>query len=275
MINSRCPSFSEQAPYSGRKRASLVTMFFFLQDTKPVSRPMETTGLSFSGEGRTCQRSELSVVLFILLALFAQGCKGEKSKRADEKMESRSDVKETNVEPLKLGLFKKGTQDLQWMPINDNVVRGRSSVAVKVTSPGSEGRKHALEVKGSVKKGDFPFPFAGTQLSLSDVFDSGAKSFDISKWSGISFWAKGDGRKYYVRFHSEEIHDYNFHHFAFETSNKWKKFEIPFDSLVQFSWGNKVKWTGKRVAAVSFANYDQPGRGFGPILLQVDNLLFY
>lgn len=216
-----------------------------------------------------------AMLLLGLSATFVQACKRNKSEDAHEKLEARAKTKVLGVEPLKLGLYKKGTQDLQWIPINDKVVGGRSTAELKVISPGSKGRTHALEVKGSIEKGDFPFPFAGTQLNLKEILGTQSKSFDISKWSGVSFWAKGDGRKYYLRFNSASIYDYNFHHFAFEATDAWKEHKVPFDALVQFSWGKKAEWTGKDITAISFANYDKPGSGLGPILLQVDNILFY
>ena len=49
----------------------------------------------------------------------------------------------------------------------------------------------ALHVIGNAKLKDFPFPFAGTRVALGRLVNGEPTIVDISKYSGIEFWAKG------------------------------------------------------------------------------------
>jgi hypothetical protein len=79
-----------------------------------------------------------------------------------------------------------------WIESTDQMAGGASVVQQEVVSGGAEGSGKSLAISGETKAG-FGFPWAGM------IFSPGARQMapaDLSKFSGVSFWTKGDGRTY-------------------------------------------------------------------------------
>lgn len=94
---------------------------------------------------------------------------------------------ESGTEPR--ALFGAG-----WQVSTDSMMGGTSTASMRVVQPGADGSAGALEITGEVASGA-PFPWAGPMFFPADVPMSPA---DVSRFTEIVFWAKGDGRHYQV-----------------------------------------------------------------------------
>ena len=81
-----------------------------------------------------------------------------------------------------------------WQVSTDSMMGGKSTASMRVVQPGAAGSAGALEITGEVAAGA-PFPWAGPMFFPADVPMSPA---DVSRFTEIVFWAKGDGRDYQV-----------------------------------------------------------------------------
>jgi hypothetical protein len=162
-----------------------------------------------------------------------------------------------------------------WQGIDDVVAGGVSTGKLEVVKGGAAGTAHALHFTGNVVLKEFPFPYAGLGRPLARGKDGEAVAADLSGYKGLEFWARGDGKKYYVRLSDTEVRDYDYHHFVFTAGPAWKRFRVPFADLKQFSWGKQVPWTGKHVRDLSFTSYSEPGTAAGKIDLYVDEVALF
>src|SRR5262249_30834157 len=81
-----------------------------------------------------------------------------------------------------------------WSRSTHPMYGGKSVTDYKVVSDGANGTAKSLEVTGEIIAG-FAFPWAGA------MYSPGAQQFspaNLSKASGIRFWARGDGQTYRV-----------------------------------------------------------------------------
>jgi hypothetical protein len=161
-----------------------------------------------------------------------------------------------------------------WRAIDDTQGGGKSSSKIEIVAGGANATKKALKASGAVTVKDYPFPFAGIGLPLGKVVDHVPTPSDLSAYTGIQFWVKGDGKRYMLRAMSTDVQDFNFFHFVFTAGPEWTLISVPFTSLVQFDWGEKVEWTGKSVPALLFTNYSAPGEDFGGFTLYLDEISF-
>lgn len=81
-----------------------------------------------------------------------------------------------------------------WQVSTDSMMGGTSTASMRVVQPGAAGSAGALEVTGEVAAGA-PFPWAGPMFFPADVPMMPA---DLSRFTEIVFWARGDGRQYQV-----------------------------------------------------------------------------
>jgi endoglucanase len=110
----------------------------------------------------------------------------------------------------------------------------------KMSEPGRSNSKHAAHMFG-LTAGSGPSIYAGIAFAFSDPH----APFDASRYSGISFWAKGPA---HIRF---EVPDgdttpegavckdcYNDFGIELAFTDKWERYTIPFEWLAQRSgWG--------------------------------------
>jgi hypothetical protein len=81
-----------------------------------------------------------------------------------------------------------------WIESTDQMAGGASVVQKEVVSEGAAGTARSLAISGETKAG-FASPWAGM------MFFPGSRQMapeDLSKFEGISFWTKGDGRSYQI-----------------------------------------------------------------------------
>lgn len=116
------------------------------------------------------------------------------------------------------------------------VINPQPFVTEKGGSKDSPG--HSARVKGHFGANREPWPWATLSLKLADP--------DLSGYSAISFWVKGDGQKQRLLLGRSAVKDFAHYYVEFTAPKAWTKVSIPFNTLAQpASWGEKVPmaWT--------------------------------
>ncbi|HSS78654.1 MAG TPA: CIA30 family protein, partial [Thermoanaerobaculia bacterium] len=88
-----------------------------------------------------------------------------------------------------------------WQDSTDKLAGGVSVVQKEVVAGGASGTAKSLAISGEVKAG-FAFPWSGM------IFLPGAAPMapaNLSKFQGVSFWTKGDGRSYELMFFATRL----------------------------------------------------------------------
>jgi hypothetical protein len=126
-------------------------------------------------------------------------------------------------------------------------------------------RDHALLL--SARMGGGREPFARAALKL----DAGDRPVDVSRFRGLRFDARGEGR-YRLVFVTRGVTDGRYHESYFSGSPLWTPVSIPFASIGQNGGGDRVPWTGRDVIEVRFEMVRDAGRlGW----LELDNVTLY
>jgi hypothetical protein len=110
-------------------------------------------------------------------------------------------------------------------------------------SPGHSGRIHGHY--GSQKA---PWPWASLALALTNP--------DISGYSALRFWAKGDGSTVRVQVGKVAVKDFATHESQFKTSADWTLVTLPLDGFKQPNWGKAVGDVFNDVEKISFGPVD-------------------
>lgn len=149
---------------------------------------------------------------------------------ADEKKASAS-----GTPPLALGdgiicTFEDGTAHTAfgfgWSKSTDGLMGGKSTTDYEVVSEGANGTKKSLRVTGEIAAG-LPYNWAGA------MFTPAARPFapaNLSKTSGLQFWARGDGKTYRVMFFT--VGGGPIPQLAtFVAGTDWKHYSFPFSTF--------------------------------------------
>lgn len=160
--------------------------------------------------------------------------------------------------------------DLAWVAVTDSIMKGKSTAAISIAQDGAAGSKQSLKITGSVIMGTNPYVmFAGA----ANRFDGGKTVYDVTSFTGIKFWAKGDGNTYRIDLACAAVTDHMFHSFSFTPpTGEWKEFKVPFVGFKQMPFGKKVPWTGTDVQGIQFFTVGGPIEKYS---LQVDEIEFY
>ncbi len=180
--------------------------------------------------------------------------------------------------PARLGDFEADTRaanGAQWHAFTDVATGGGSRVTIERVAGGAGGSAGALHVEGHVPLEDFPFPFGGVRLALGPVTGGQAAAMDISRYQGIEFQARGDGKQYFIRLMAADVHDFNYHHHVFRAGPEWERHRVRFADLVQFQWGSPRAWSGTAVRGVLITNYSPPGEEPGDIEFYIDDVKLF
>jgi hypothetical protein len=222
------------------------------------------------------------ILLWAALATAAAGCDARPSSARAQNQRGGGEAAAPVVLPDRIGVISDfETNQLRtpfgtdWRPIDDKGGGGISTAEAVIVPGGANGTGHALEVTGTVEIGDYLFPMAGIGLPLGPVVDHIPSPVDLTKYAGIQFWVKGDGKRYMLRVADDDVKDYNFHHFPFTTTGEWQLVKLAFVDLQQFDWGQRVAWTGRVVSSFLFTNYSPPGEDFGALELYVDEISLF
>jgi hypothetical protein len=159
---------------------------------------------------------------------------------------------------------------LFWIAVTDSVMQGKSKAAISIVPEGANGSKQSLLITGSVVAGSNPYVmFAGA----GSRFDGGKTLYDVTSYTGVKFWARGDGNTYRIDLPAAAVTDFMFHSFSFTPpADAWKQYTVPFTGFKQMPFGKKVTWTGTDLQGIQFFTVGGPIEKFS---LKVDEIEFY
>jgi beta-glucosidase len=137
----------------------------------------------------------------------------------------------------------------RWIPASDGMNGGKSTVTLKVVSPGANGSKGALQVTGEVAAGA-DHPYAGA------FFMAGERPMDPANLSGkkeIRFWAKGDGQGYTLLVLTAKRNGQSGipAMAGFIAGPEWKQFIFPFSTF---------ETDGSDLTGLAFGKVETPGK---------------
>lgn len=116
-------------------------------------------------------------------------------------------------------------------------------------------------ISGHLGSNKAPWPWASTGLKMSNP--------DISGYSGISFWVKGDGGRHKVQLQRTAVTDFAHYYAEFVAPKAWTKVTLPFSAFAQpATWGNKVPVAWNDVESLQF----MPGTNDSDYDFSIDDL---
>ncbi len=130
---------------------------------------------------------------------------------------------------------------------DDNNLGTRVNPFVVVKDGNPRGAKGHGRFSGHVGKSKEPWPWASLDLAFND---DGPK--DLSGYTHLRFWAKGDGKKYRVRLGRVAVEDYCDPEFVFVAPKEWTRIVAPLAKFAQPKWGKQVKPGFKDVTRMGF-----------------------
>jgi Complex I intermediate-associated protein 30 (CIA30) len=140
---------------------------------------------------------------------------------------------------------KLGTEWLTYLDENKLGTKVNPFAIVKDGSPkGSKGHGH---FSGHMGKSKDPWPWAVLDLGFGD---NGPK--DLSAYTHLRFYAKGDGKKYRVRLGRDAVKDYCDFEYTFVAPKKWTSINAPLAEFTQPKWGKQIPRGFKDVNKIGF-----------------------
>ena len=138
---------------------------------------------------------------------------------------------ETDMEEVKIMVIddfsdpnKISNLGTKWSLVTDRVMGGVSNAEYLL---GSDECFKYIKMKGNVSL-ESNGGFAQVYLPLS--VDS--KTVDATAYSGVRFWVKGNGQKYYVHLKNDKTRlHWQYYSADFIASDNWKQIEIPFEKF--------------------------------------------
>ena len=181
--------------------------------------------------------------------------------------------KEKGAKPI--ADFEKGKPvtiaDVPWMVFTDAGMGGKSTLQISIASGGAPGSRNFLRITGSLTS-DFQWGgFAGTRAALQ----SDESPVNVGAYSGVRFYARGDGKKYRLLVGKANVKDGNHFGYEFTAPSEWTLIWVPFAQLAQSPlFGTQVSWSPENVTAVGFLARAEPGAS-SEVKLEIDNIGFY
>lgn len=114
----------------------------------------------------------------------------------------------------------------------------------QVTEGGAEASKHAIRIHGHFGKNVSPWPYADVRAPFERT--------DLSAFSKVRFWTKGDGKKYVLAIVRTAVSDYCHYRAGFVAPSEWTQVELPLASFFQPDWGVKRPIDWRDAEALSF-----------------------
>lgn len=144
----------------------------------------------------------------------------------------------------------------------------------KMSSPGRNGSKGVVKMAGQMAPSGKSI-YAGMGASLTEP----PSFYDASKYSGVTFWAKGPGR---VRFEMPDVHTapaggickdcYNDFGIVLALEPEWRKYTIRFEWMQQRSgWGDPFPAIQTDQVLAMEWEFNGMGRAFD---VQIDDIAF-
>ncbi len=113
-----------------------------------------------------------------------------------------------------------------WGDSTDDIMGGKSTVALEVIAAGAAGSAHALEVTGEIQPG-FAYPWAGAMFLAGEA---PMAPVDLSAVSELVFWTKGDPGTYRVMAFAESLGQMP-SQASFEVTAEWRQVVLPLASF--------------------------------------------
>jgi hypothetical protein len=113
---------------------------------------------------------------------------------------------------------------------------------------GAKGSGHSGRIHGNFGSSKAPWPWATLSLAMSNP--------DISGYSALSFYAKGDGSTIRVQIGKLAVKDFATHETTFKAGSEWTLVTLPLSSFKQPSWGKAVGDTFNDVEKLAFGPMD-------------------
>ncbi|MBI3822484.1 MAG: CIA30 family protein [Planctomycetes bacterium] len=139
---------------------------------------------------------------------------------------------------------KLGTDWQTYIDENNLGTKVNPFAVVKDGSPkGSKGHGH---FSGHMGKSKDPWPWAVLDLPFGD------DAKDLTAYTHLRFWAKGDGKKYRVRLGREVVKYYCDYEYTFVAPKEWTRVAAPLSEFTQPKWGKQVPRGYKDVTKLGF-----------------------
>jgi hypothetical protein len=130
----------------------------------------------------------------------------------------------------------------EWNVYSDAKNSGGSStvnpdpfVPQKDPGKGAKGTDTFAKVWGTVTT-QYQYGFSGFGYN----FTPDESTIDISGYTGVKFWMKGDGRQYNFMIKSPLAKDFAYYEWAVTAGPDWKEYVVPFKKFYQESWSAPV-----------------------------------
>lgn len=121
-------------------------------------------------------------------------------------------------------------------------------------APGSPG--NAAHIWGQLGADRAPWTWVQLQIFL----DQSKQPFDLGSYKSISFYAKGDGGRYWISLATQSVKNYDYFHYEFTAPADWQLIQVPLSELKQAGWGERVpaQFGDVTMIQISPAVHDQP-----------------
>ncbi|HDQ26853.1 MAG TPA: hypothetical protein ENN43_08940 [bacterium] len=237
----------------------------------------------------------LVLVFFVLIAAVAVSCGRKSPTEAEPTPEPTSTLAPFLVDDMEdcnnaNAIPESAGGPGYWYTYDDSEDEGTSEVWPLTEAKGGAGYEFEMSALGrggvgcaaritGVVTTDFEYGFVGMGVNLLDEVDGNKVSMDLRNFTGVSFWAKGDGKNYMVKLSSGhadfQLGDGDDHYNRqFATTADWVQQQIPFANFTQESWGSTVALNDalSEVTALQFQTRGQPHTS---IDIWVDDIYFY
>jgi hypothetical protein len=135
----------------------------------------------------------------------------------------------------------------KWQATSDGEMGGKSTASLQVVSGVANGSKSALKVSGEIVSGA-DFAWAGASFIPGS---SPEDAVNLSSKKTISFWSKGDGKRYTLALMTESTQGGMPAIQPFEAGPEWKEYAFP---LTAFNTD------GHDVTGLAFAHVQETGK---------------
>ena len=113
---------------------------------------------------------------------------------------------------------------------------------------GAKGSAHSGRIHGNFGSTKAPWPWATLSLAMSNP--------DISGYSALRFYAKGDGSNVRVQIGKLSVKDFATHEATFKAGPEWTLVTLPLSGFKQPNWGKAVGDTFNDVEKIAFGPID-------------------
>jgi imidazolonepropionase-like amidohydrolase len=144
-----------------------------------------------------------------------------------------------------------------WQISTDSYMGGKSEAAMKLTAPGANNTRGALEITGTIAGGS-PYPWAGAMFFPAST---PMTPVDLSRFTEIAFWTRGDGGEHQIMMFATRLGNIPAT-FAFKPGPEWREIVIPLSAFSGID--------GSDIRGILFSAGAKPG----PFRFSIDEVRF-